>query len=128
MRGLTAIAVLGAALTAGASSGNAETCMIKDQIPVPCAGHMRGPVYTAPAYQYQEPLYAAPAYSYRAPVYAAPVYDDYYHDGGYYDDGDYGYYGAPFFAPSISIGGFFGDFGGHDGRHHHGGHRWHHRR
>jgi hypothetical protein len=129
---------------AGTSSGNAETCMVKNQIPVPCGGQYAAPryavrgyvapparVYGPPAYVYEEPAYATPAYGYRAPVYATPAYDDYY-DGGYYDDGYYdnsyyGYYGTPYFAPSITIGGFFGDFDGHHGHHHGGGHRWHHR-
>jgi len=121
---MTRLLAIGAALGAimfGASAANAETCMVKEQIPVPCAGNYG----YAPA-----PRYAAPVYRpvYRAPVYAAPVYGSYYGDDyydGYYDD-DY-YYGGPgyYAAPSVSFGfGFGGDFGG---RHHGGHHRWHHR-
>jgi hypothetical protein len=136
MREVLAIAAVGAALVAGAPAANAETCMVKDQIPVPCAGHYAAPryaapraqVYAAPAYGYEAPVYAAPAYGY-----SAPVYDDYYgggyYDEGYSDNGYYGYYGAPVFAPSITFGGFFGgdDFGHQHGHSHGGGHRWHHR-
>src|SRR5262245_56979730 len=111
-----AIAASVAAITVGASTANAETCMVKEQIPVPCEGNYR----YAPA-----PAYGGPVY--RAPVYRAPVYSQYYYAGydPYYDD-DYYYGGYPggfygYGGPSISFG--FGGFGGG----HHGYHRWHHR-
>jgi len=120
MTRLLAIAATAAVLAAGTSAANAETCWVKDQIPVPCGGT----VYPAPA-----PIYGGPVYS--APVYGGPAYNDYYADdyNGAYDD----YYGSPYsepdYGPSVSFG--FGGFGFGDGfRHgdHHGSHmRWHHR-
>jgi hypothetical protein len=115
-----AIAAVAAALMGGASVASAETCMVKEQIPVPCEGNTRyapGPVYGAPVYR-------APVY--QAPVYGGPVYSDYYYDDGYYggynDNYYYPSYGANY-GPSISFG-----FGFDGGRHHHGNfRRWHHR-
>lgn len=121
MMKLLAIAASAAALTLGASTANAETCMVKEQIPVPCEGNSR----YAPAPVYGGPVYGGPVY--RAPVYRAPVYSNYYYDddyyGGYGDD-YYGGYPGGFYGyggPSISF--EFGGFGGG----HHGHHRWHHR-
>jgi len=74
---LPAIAVVGTGLTLGfaVSGAGAETCFIKEQVPVPC--HL-----TAPSTQ-----------QYAAPVYRAErgYYDDrgHYDNGDYYDDNDY---------------------------------------
>jgi hypothetical protein len=129
------IAASAAALIVGASTANAETCMVKEQIPVPCAGNYG--YAPAPAYggrAYRAPVYGAPVY--RAPVYGGPAYSNYYADdyyGGYggdyygYDDSYYGGYPGGYYGyggPSISFGfGGFGFGGGHHGGHHY----WHHR-
>ena len=119
-----ALAAVAAALSAGAPAAQAETCMVKEQIPVPCAGNRT----YAPAPFYRGPVYGAPVYGgavYGAPVYGGPAYSDYYANDYYggYDN----YYGEPgygaYYGPSISFGfGFGGD------HHRHGDfHRRHHR-
>jgi hypothetical protein len=124
-------AAAGFLLGLGLSAASAETCMIKDQIPVPCSNfapvgpNHGGPVYRGPVYRAPAPVYR------RAPVYQ--VYRDDYYDGdyGYYDDyEDYGnyypyrrhyrggpYYGGPYYGgyyggPTITFGfGFGGGYG-----------------
>ena len=101
-----AIATTAALLSLSASAATAETCMIKEQIPVPCHNFAPGgSVYVQPTYR--APVYVQP---YRAPVYRRHYYDyyagyddDYYDYGGF---GDYGYY--PYHRPYRRYGGYYG--------------------
>ena len=117
---LLATAAMAAVIGFGAPAANAETCMIKEQIPVPCHNLApQGPVYAQPAYR--APVYVQPAYP--APVYRRHHYDYYAgYDYDYYDGfGDYGFhpyyrpyrrYGGYYRRPAISFGfGFGGGYG-----------------